>query len=593
MTEPVVALPTRRTLAAIGGFALAVRLAYVAIFLRHYAPDSDARQYVELAVSVAHGKGIAGGFPFWYPHASAFRPPLYPLLLGLVYRLSGDHLLVGMLVNVVIGSAVVVLVALLAGRVGGRNAAVTAGLVAALAPPLLFNDGVTLSEPLSLLLMLGAVLLLLDGRDLMAAVTTGLLMLTRPSAQALAILLALWMLRSFGWRRALRFVLVAVAVVAPWIGRNYVELGSPLLVTSNGFNLAATYSPFVFAHNGFLDPFYAPEFRTVRYQHFTEPELDSVLRRYALRDIRAHPHDLAWHVKRNVRGWLEINANENDSAERIDGRPIGFLHDTLPLFFATLAVGAIGLWLGRRRQANKLLLLVGGYFAVTSLVTVAAPRLRAPVDVVIYVGAGVAIAALLRRVRSRDDDVVRAWRERDGVEPRPSDPRRNRVLIGGVAGALVVVLVVTFALRQKVEHDARGKTRTIAIEAQRDMDAVAAAYPVDANAVEPAFDPGTGAELLYKLDGELWALLPQADAHDQPRIRKAAETLYDAYIAQRMLSLTLVRLAFSHPGWRPTEAEARYQSKTRRDDPTLPTFANLLSGTSAREAVAALAALRQ
>jgi hypothetical protein len=476
--------------------------------------------------------------------------------------------------------------------VGGRTAAIAAGLVAALAPPLLFNDGVTLSEPLSLLLMLGAVLLLLDGRDVAAAVTTGLLMLTRPSAQALAVVLALWMLHSFGWRRALRFVLVAVTVVTPWIGRNYVELGSPLLVTSNGFNLAATYSPFVFAHNGFLDPFYAPEFRTVRYQHFTEPELDSVLRRYALRDLRAHPHDLGWHVKRNVRGWLEINANENDSAERIDGRPIALVHDTLPLFFVTLVVGAIGLWLGRRRRANQLLLLVGGYFAVASLVTVAAPRLRAPVDVVIYVGAGVAIAASLRRFGSRDNEVP-PWRGRDAVEPRPSDPRRNRMLVGGLAGALVVVIGITLALRQKVEHDARDKARTIAIEARREIDAVAAAYPVDANAVEPKFDPSADAEPLYKLDGELWALLPQTNAHDRPRVRRAAETLYDAYIAQRMLSLTLVRLAFSQPGWKPVDAKVRYESKIRHDDPTLPTFDHLLAGTSAREAVAALAELRR
>ena len=100
-------MPTRRTLLALGAFALSVRLAYIAIFLRHYKPDSDALQYGDLAKAIAHGRGLSDIFPFWFAHPSAFRPPLYPLLLGVVYRLSGDRLLVGMLTNAVIGSAVV------------------------------------------------------------------------------------------------------------------------------------------------------------------------------------------------------------------------------------------------------------------------------------------------------------------------------------------------------------------------------------------------------------------------------------------------------------------------------------------------------
>jgi 4-amino-4-deoxy-L-arabinose transferase-like glycosyltransferase len=591
MTQTAGGIPSRRALATLGGFALAVRLAYVAIFLRHYQPDSDARQYVELATSVAHGHGLSGIFPFWFSHPSAFRPPLYPLLLGVVYRISGDRLLVGMLANVVIGSAVVVLVALLAARIGGKNAAIAAGIVAALAPPLLFNDGVTLSEPLSLLLMLGAILFLLDGRDVAAAVSTGLLMLTRPSAQALAVLLALWMLRSFGWRRALRFVLVAAAVVAPWVARNYVELGTPVLVTSNGFNLAATYSPFVFEHNGFLDPFYAPEFASVRYQHFTEPELDNTLRRYAFHDIREHPHNVGWHVKRNLRAWFELDANENDTPERIDGRPIGFLHATLPLFFVTLALGAAGFWLGRRRSATRLMLLVGAYFTATSVVTVAAPRLRAPLDVFVFVAAGVAIAALVSRFGPNRPDRTPAS-ERDAVVARPCDPRRNRVLLGCLAASLVVLLAVTFVARRKIEHDASHKAKDIATAVRADIDHVASQYPVDAHAQEPGFDVDDAPDRIKALDGKLWALVPQAGSGDRQRIRRAAEMLYDVQVGSRILNLMLIRAAFSGVDpWTPDDVRQLYESKVLRPDPTLPTWDELLSGDSARAARKAVIAL--
>ena len=62
--------------------AVAARVAYWQLAIPHYHPISDAGQYYQLASNVAHGKGLAMYFPALTVHPSAFRPPVYPLLLG-------------------------------------------------------------------------------------------------------------------------------------------------------------------------------------------------------------------------------------------------------------------------------------------------------------------------------------------------------------------------------------------------------------------------------------------------------------------------------------------------------------------------------
>ncbi len=153
-----------RWLLAVGMCALVVRLLYVVIVLRDYVPVSDAEHYHTLAAAVGDGRGMVHEFPFGHPHPTAFRPPLYPLLLGGLYAVTGPRLGAAQALNVALGTVVVVLAALMAWRLAGRRAAMVTGLLAAVYPPLVFNDGPPLSEPLGLLLLLAITLLLLDRR---------------------------------------------------------------------------------------------------------------------------------------------------------------------------------------------------------------------------------------------------------------------------------------------------------------------------------------------------------------------------------------------------------------------------------------------
>ena len=404
---PAVSRPAARHLLVLLVGALAVRTGYVLTVLAHYAPTSDAGDYLTLATSVARGDGLSIRFPYDVVHPTAFRPPLYPLVLGGVFRVTGPSLGVAQAVNVALGSVVVVLVAVLAARFAGRRAGIAAGVLAAGYPPLLANDGPPLTEPLALVLLLTLLLALLDRRWAAAGVLAGLLVLTRPSAQLIVVVLAVWVLVSAEWKRAAAFVALAALVVAPWLARNALVFGTPVIVTSNGYNVAAVWSLPALEAGRTVDPIFDPRFAALRSGAASrnEARLDAAFREVGLRGLRSSLDEVPHVLARNSVYLLDLSTVYDNGAERLDGRNLRLRHAALPLVWLVLATGSAGLLLAVRRPGGALLLLTAVYFLLVSVVTVSPPRLRAPLDVLTVVGVAVVLSALLRRLLPRTRDV--------------------------------------------------------------------------------------------------------------------------------------------------------------------------------------------
>jgi len=157
---------------------------------------------------------------------------------------------VAKLASAVLGSFAAVILAAIAARLfGRRGVAIGVGIAAALDPSLVMVSSDVQSEPLFLVLLLGAGFLLLASVErpsstlsLVAGILTGLAILTRPSALAVAPLLAAplvdrrWPFRARA-HLAAAGILGAVLSLAPWTIRNAVVYREFVLVSDvGGFN---------------------------------------------------------------------------------------------------------------------------------------------------------------------------------------------------------------------------------------------------------------------------------------------------------------------------------------------------------------------
>jgi hypothetical protein len=581
-----------RTLAWLALGAVGVRLLYLVAFARDYVPRSDADHYQVIAAAFAHGDGISAPFPFTYPHPTAFRPPLYPALLGSVYWVTGVHVGAGQIVNVALGAAVVVLAALLGADVAGYRAGVAAGIAVAVYPPLLANDVVLLSEPLSLVLLLTMALLLVRGRTAWAGVACGLLVLTRPSAQLFLVVVAAWLIWRFGWRAAVRFAVVTIVVVAPWVVRNWVLVGTPAVVTSNGFNLVSTYSKEAQASGGFADAVFDGRFTRINQTNRNEVELDRAYRDHALDAVRNDWTIPARVLGHNVTNFFELRPDKNESAERSDGRNITFRNVTLPVFYVVTAAGLVGLWRFRRRRGAEFLLLQAGYFTVASLATIAVPRLRVPLDLAAAIGAGILVAELMGR---RTGGTAASLPEPAEAEPAaPPRSRRTRVLVGlGVIVGLVVAAGGIAFARGRVEGNARTQLEQ---KIGRYGPAVQRLAAVDADSLVrggPAPTP-TDYKRAETLTDRLWLLSPRPAGAARSESRDAARTLDEALFELKVLDLVTGgnRDPATPPGAALAASRATYEAEARPANPRLPDWGTIRANPEMRRAAKELASLR-
>ena len=172
---------------------------------------------------------------------------------------------------------------------------------------------------------------------------------------------------------------MAAAIVVPWMVRNAVQVGTPGLVTSDGFTLAAIFAQPAQKLRDFVDPVFDPAYdsdQEVRLAQFDEAAWNNILLHRAWDGVRTNPRYLVSNAKRNVDHLVELS--DNDNAEVIDGRRIGFRRATLPLFYLVTVVGIAGLWLYRRDSRVRLLAVLAAEFAVLMILILAPPRLRAP-----------------------------------------------------------------------------------------------------------------------------------------------------------------------------------------------------------------------
>lgn len=229
--------------------ALAVRGGVLAARFESLALDPDA--YRRLAVNVV-GHGVLGHGEV----PSAFRPPLYPLMVAACEIVSRDDRWALAALHLVAGVATVLLTFHLGRRWGLKGWAGAAALVVAIDPLLLMQSTLVMTETLAALLAvvsLAAVTWYGENttwrRAAGAGAAIGLAALCRPTFLPWAAAMAGWLVIENGWRRsagnsvpqwlkggggALALLVGVFMVMSPWAIRNQIHFGKPILATTHG-----------------------------------------------------------------------------------------------------------------------------------------------------------------------------------------------------------------------------------------------------------------------------------------------------------------------------------------------------------------------
>ena len=187
-------------------------------------PLDDAWIHFQFARNLAAGEGFAynPGVP-----VSGSTAPLWTLLLGALFRLVGAEPLLAKAAGIAGALAAAGLAARLAlAWTADRSAAALAGVLTALAGPLLWGALSGMEVTLAAALVTGGVLAHAAGRDAGAAVLLALAVLARPESALVFVLV--WASGSWSRRRASVFALALAVIVGPWIAFNLATTGSPL-----------------------------------------------------------------------------------------------------------------------------------------------------------------------------------------------------------------------------------------------------------------------------------------------------------------------------------------------------------------------------
>lgn len=313
--------------------ALALRLGF-AMWLGLGDPPlsgSDAAEYDQYAWNLAQGRGYRGMSPDVsdQDHLTAYRPPGTSLLWGTLYSIFGHRYDVVRVVNCLLGALSSVLLLQLGRLSFGERIGWGAAIVWAGFPTSLFFSAELGSEPLMLVLLMGFLVASLHFARrptsigaLIAGSLLGMTLLVHPSKVIMLPLVFVWVIWQFR-KEATKLVLglviplVALAVLSPWVIRNYFVFGEFVPFSTMGGSVLLQGNNRLVVSNPALHGYVIwdtkiPEYAELLQKPNNEIERDRVARALALEWLKENrdkwPFLIAAKLQRGLTPFLQPGA---------------------------------------------------------------------------------------------------------------------------------------------------------------------------------------------------------------------------------------------------------------------------------------------
>jgi 4-amino-4-deoxy-L-arabinose transferase-like glycosyltransferase len=392
----------------------------------------DAFYYHWQANALAHGAWFVDPVRWFLDgseRASAGHPPLYPTYLAFWSALGLDGVTAHRLASGVLGTATIVVVALLARRLAGNAAGLIAAGIVALYPQMWINDGMILSETMAIFMTavaLTAAYAFWRTPSMRNACWLGLACgAAALSRTELILMIPLvivplgLLLRELDWGRRIKLVVVAGLmaglVVAPWIVFNLSRFEETTTMTSGtGSALSAASCDEVWY--GTLIGYYANCFQGPWPDpNLDESQRDLVPRKQAIEYTKDHITRLPLVVAARVgRLWDVFKPGQTTMLDWwIEGRGRAPSWIGLFAYYALWPFAIYGLVVMRRRKLPIIPLVAIAIIATfAAAITFGVTRYRAPAEVALVLAASIGAAAVWTNWRAR--------RGARGAEPSPT-----------------------------------------------------------------------------------------------------------------------------------------------------------------------------
>jgi 4-amino-4-deoxy-L-arabinose transferase-like glycosyltransferase len=396
----------------IGLVALVVRAVYVVAVARHRALIGDAETYQLLARTVSDAQGyvrpreLLNGINI----PTAEFPPIYPLMLAALNLVGFTAPTWHRLFGAFLGAITVLLIGMLGRAVGGDRVGLVAAALAAVYPQLIVFDGSIGSEVLAALLVTALVLASFRATRITHFLAAGLLggaaMLVR--AELVVVLAAV--LIPVAWRHWARWYALATlalgvaVIIGPWVLRNQVSLGHPVVFTNNsGTLLAGANCDGVYSGDQIglwrLDCVPPPAGQD-------ETVWSSAQRTAGVDFARNHAGRLpSVATVRVLRTFGMYDISDQLTFESLEARPLGWLwYGWIGYVLVGLTAIAGALTQVRKNRAVRVLLVPIVVTVLISAIGYGNQRFRLPAEPMIIVLAALGIDALLQRLTRKTLD---------------------------------------------------------------------------------------------------------------------------------------------------------------------------------------------
>jgi 4-amino-4-deoxy-L-arabinose transferase-like glycosyltransferase len=202
----------------------------------------DSAEHDILAQNIAEGNGFC-----YYPGTpTSYRPPLYPLYLGIIYRIFGHHYNIAYVFEALIGSLTPVFIYLVSLQLFSFRGSRIIAIITAVYPTYIFMTTELMTENLFTFLVS---LLIFNANKLrtnqnawsvfITGIVLGLSTLCRATMLPIIFLFPVWGAYSNenpvkGFKKSIWVSIIAFVLMSPWVIRNYKVHNAIILVDTHG-----------------------------------------------------------------------------------------------------------------------------------------------------------------------------------------------------------------------------------------------------------------------------------------------------------------------------------------------------------------------